>query len=205
MKNKKIEEPIYVMTVELEKGKNESIKIFPSSKPEELAYEFCKNHNLDFSSLSYLTEEISNLFKKFPNEKKDKILENEPIEEVDEDEYIHGIEKKISNNNINQKLNNDNFVNNIINNNYINDNQNLNNMDLYSSNKLNDEKIDFSGTKGRIDSIDEFNDFEKDIIKDDEKGDSINLDLELEKDNENNNINNNYINNDNKEFNNNRN
>ena len=70
MKNKKTEEPIYVMTVELEKGKNESIKIFPSSKPEELAYEFCKNHNLDFSSLSYLTEEISNLFKKFPNEKK---------------------------------------------------------------------------------------------------------------------------------------
>ena len=201
MKNKKTEEPIYVMTVELEKGKNESIKIFPSSKPEELAYEFCKNHNLDFSSLSYLTEEISNLFKKFPNEKKDKILENEPIEEVDEDEYIHGIEKKISNNNINQKLNNDNFVNNIINNNNINDNQNLNNMDLYSSNKLNDEKIDFSGTKGRIDSIDEFNDFEKDIIKDDEKGDSINLDLELEKDNENNNINNNYINNDNKKFN----
>ncbi len=199
MKNKKLEEPIYVMTVELEKGKNESIKIFPSSKPEELAYEFCKNHNLDFSSLSYLTEEISNLFKKFPNEKKDKILGNEPIEEVDEDEYTHGFEKKISNNIVNQQLNNDNLNNNnIINNNLINNNQNLNNMDLYTNNKLDDENIDFSGTKGRIDSIEEFNDFEKDIIKEDENGNSINLDLELEKDNENNinNLNNDYVNND---------
>ena len=204
MKNKKIEEPLYVMTVELEKGKNESIKIFPSSKPEELAYEFCKNHNLDFSSLSYLTEEISNLFKKFPNDKKDKILENEPIEEVDEDEYIHGIEKKISNNIVNQQLNNDNLSNNnIIDNNLINDNQNLNNMDLYTNNKSDDEKIDFSGTKGRIDTIEEFNDFEKDIIKEDDNGGSINLDLELEKENENyqSNLNNDYENNENKNYN----
>ena len=48
--NKKNEEPVYVMTVELEKGKSENIKIYSNSKPEELAYEFCKKNNLDFSS-----------------------------------------------------------------------------------------------------------------------------------------------------------
>ena len=87
--NQKKEEPIYIMTVELEKGKNESIKIFPSSKPKELAYEFCKNHNLDFSSLSYLTEEITNLFKKVPIKKEINIIEK--IDEVDEEEYNNNI------------------------------------------------------------------------------------------------------------------
>ena len=38
------EEPIYVMTVELEKGKSESIKIYSNSKPEELAFSFCKKY-----------------------------------------------------------------------------------------------------------------------------------------------------------------
>ena len=96
---KKIEEPIYVMTVELEKGKSENIKIFSNSKPEELAYEFCKRNNLDFSSLSYLTNEIVNLVKDFPNidsNNNNKFLENnlenEPIEEVDEEYYTQSVE-----------------------------------------------------------------------------------------------------------------
>ena len=60
------EEPIYVMTVELEKGKSESIKIYSDSKPDELAYDFCKLHNLDFSSLTYLTTQIKKLFESIP-------------------------------------------------------------------------------------------------------------------------------------------
>ena len=116
------EEPIYVMTVELEKGKNESIKIFQNSKPGELAYDFCKNHNLDFSSLSYLTEEITNLFKNLSNDKKEKNL-NEPIEEVDEDEYVQSLDniyKKKKSNLDNQQLNINNNDNNINVINYIN-------------------------------------------------------------------------------------
>jgi hypothetical protein len=57
------DEPIYVMKVELEKGNFQSIKIYSYTKPEELAYEFCKQHSLDINSLNYLTEEITNLLK----------------------------------------------------------------------------------------------------------------------------------------------
>ena len=57
------DEPIYVMKVELDKGNFQSIKIYSYTKPEELAYEFCKQHSLDINSLNYLTEEITNLLK----------------------------------------------------------------------------------------------------------------------------------------------
>ncbi len=66
------------MTVELEKGKSENI-IFSNSKPEELSYEFFKRNNLDFSSLSYLTNETVNLVKEIPNidsNNNNKFLEN---------------------------------------------------------------------------------------------------------------------------------
>ena len=67
-KKEEKEDPIYVMTVELEKGKSETIKIFQNSKPEFLAYEFCKKHNLDFNSLSYLTNQIKELLETIPNQ-----------------------------------------------------------------------------------------------------------------------------------------
>ena len=76
------EDPIYVMTVELEKGKSESIKIYSNSKPEELAFSFCKKYNLDFSSLSYLSNQIKNLIENLSNGNENN---NEPIEEVDEE------------------------------------------------------------------------------------------------------------------------
>ena len=76
------EDPIYVMTVELEKGKSESIKIYANSKPEELAFSFCKKYNLDFSSLSYLSTQIKNLIENLSNGNENN---NEPIEEVDEE------------------------------------------------------------------------------------------------------------------------
>lgn len=62
------EEPLYIMTVELEKGKSESIKIYPESKPEELSYDFCKRFNLDFASLVHLTNQIKSLLQNIPNE-----------------------------------------------------------------------------------------------------------------------------------------
>lgn len=54
-------EPLYIMTVELDKGKSENIKIYPDSKPEELSYDFCKRFNLDFASLVHLTNQIKSL------------------------------------------------------------------------------------------------------------------------------------------------
>ena len=175
---KKIEEPIYVMTVELEKGKSENIKIFSNSKPEELAYEFCKRNNLDFSSLSYLTNEIVNLVKDIPNidsNNNNKFLENnlenEPIEEVDEEYYTQSVEKS----NVKKKINNS-VLNDILE----NENQkDIQIIDLNNNSKLADGKIDLSGTKGRID-LEENDSFGKFINNEEENGGKFNLDLELE-------------------------
>ena len=52
MENKTIsDEPLYVMTIELDEGKSSNVKIFLDSKPEELAFDFCKENNLDYSSM----------------------------------------------------------------------------------------------------------------------------------------------------------
>ena len=81
------DEPIYVMTVELEKGKNETIKIYIDSKPDELAYDFCKEHNLDFSSLAYLTSQIKALFESLPQTNQSNSKQNDEciVEEKDEE------------------------------------------------------------------------------------------------------------------------
>ena len=54
-------EPIYVMTLELDQNNSANLKIYTDSVPYELAYEFCKNNNLDYTSLNYLASEIENL------------------------------------------------------------------------------------------------------------------------------------------------
>ena len=42
---------IKVLSIELNESGHEFLKIFPNSKPEELAYEFCLENALDFESL----------------------------------------------------------------------------------------------------------------------------------------------------------
>ena len=103
---------IYVMTVELEKGKNVSLKILPDSNPEELAYNFCNTYNLDYNSLNYLRSQINQLLENLPN--------NNNI-----------------NNNSNNIVSNDNNNNNIIINYNNNDDINLFN----SSNSNNNIKV----------------------------------------------------------------
>ena len=82
--------PFFVMTLEFEKGKQEYIKIFPNTDPDEVSFNFCKENNLDFVSMKYLKEEISELLCKF-NEKKligAVIGTNNSIEEVEEENYL---------------------------------------------------------------------------------------------------------------------
>ena len=54
-------DPIYIMTLELEKGKPEELKIYSDSDPIQLASYFCKKHNLDYNGLDYLKEKIQTL------------------------------------------------------------------------------------------------------------------------------------------------
>ena len=78
--NNNEEEPIFVMTLELENGKAEHIKIYADSDPNELAYAFCKDHDLDFSALEYLKVRINDLLQQY----KESGDENQ-IEEVDDE------------------------------------------------------------------------------------------------------------------------
>ena len=77
------DEPLYVMTIELDEGKSSNVKIYLDSKPEELAFDFCKENNLDYSSMSYLSSQIKDLMDKFTNDIVNN--QNECIEELDEE------------------------------------------------------------------------------------------------------------------------
>ena len=54
---------IMILAIELGNNEKKFLKIYNDSKPEQLAYEFCLQNNLDFNSLQELTEEIKNAFK----------------------------------------------------------------------------------------------------------------------------------------------
>ena len=84
-----IEEPIYVMTLALEKGKSEKIEIFANSDPSELAYNFCSKNNLDYSALDYLKEQITNLLESYAkNENYEDYINNNEEEFIDEIEEV---------------------------------------------------------------------------------------------------------------------
>ena len=63
IKDKPKRKPIYIMTLELEKGNPKKIEIYPDSDPHKLAINFCKTHNLDYNGLDYLIQKIGNLLK----------------------------------------------------------------------------------------------------------------------------------------------
>ena len=58
VKNDQKEEPLYIMNLELEKGKPEKLLIYANCDPIKIASNFCKEHNLDYNGLDYLTKKI---------------------------------------------------------------------------------------------------------------------------------------------------
>ena len=74
----------YVMTIEIDKGISEKLQIFYDSVPEEVAFEFCKKHNLDYTALSYLIDEIKTVLNQNQLDEK---TQNWPIQE-EEDESL---------------------------------------------------------------------------------------------------------------------
>src|SRR5690242_17981060 len=63
-------EPIYEMTLEIE-GQSKVIKVYSDSNAEELAYDFCRQHNLDISALKYLEAELANLILQYKSKNED--------------------------------------------------------------------------------------------------------------------------------------
>ena len=69
-------EPIYIMTLELEKGNSKEIKIFSDSDANKITKEFCNENKIDLNSKKYLKEQIEELIKQFKNENNKNILNN---------------------------------------------------------------------------------------------------------------------------------
>ena len=90
--NNEDKKPFFLMTLEDNMGKCQQIKIYQNSNPSELAYYFCKENNLDFTSMKYIKSNIKSIVKKF-NEPQQKTLfynnsNNSIKEEEDEDDYL---------------------------------------------------------------------------------------------------------------------
>ena len=171
-----IDEPIYIMTLELEEEKFEQIKIFSNSDPDQLAYTFCKEHNLDFSAMEYLKEKIDDLIKKFKNKSNDS-----QIEEVESEINISESNNSTVKNSkiiLNKKIENNNKLDNQ-NNNYLNKNdeftfnneRNYNvNDDIDDNNNKNNEKKDINNEEN-----DNKNNIEENSINNNEKDDDNNI------------------------------
>ena len=110
IKDKEKKEPIYIMTLELEKGNPEKIEIYPDTNPQKLATYFCKKHNLDYNGLDYLKQKIGNLLKQNNNK-------NKPISPLNN--YINNIQNK-------ENMRNENGIE-------INTNTNKSNIDSYTT------------------------------------------------------------------------
>ena len=150
LKQIELNEPIYKMTIESEKGTTEIINIYPNSKPEEIAYNFCKDNNLDFRTLEQMINQIKKLMKSIETENKENIKKvaylNEPILEDSEEQQSISTEKikktksfkdnLIKNIEVEQEKSKGNINNN---NNDKNDKNDINDIDNY---KLNYLKID---------------------------------------------------------------
>ena len=150
------EEPIYIMTLALEQGRSEKIEIFANSDPKELAYNFCRKNNLDFSALDYLKEQITSLIEAYEKQdgaegegegegEEEEINENDAENNIEE-ENINEDDKEGDMNipeieevqetlemNSNENIKEDNTDNN---NNYNNNNNNNNNEEEYKINSI---------------------------------------------------------------------
>ena len=106
----------YVMTLQTDNGEKHEIKIYENSNASELAFNFCKNYNLDFSTMKYLKKFIKQIIQQFQNNQNKETVyflkDNNSIQEVAEEEIItdnslkkSGTIKKSNNNNQNNNQN----------------------------------------------------------------------------------------------------
>ena len=102
----------YIMTLQAD-GQRHQIKIFENSNASELAFNFCKEYNLDFQTMKYLKKCIKQIILHFNNTRKNEMIyllkDNSSIQEVAEEEIItdnslkkSGTFKKNSSNNKNK-------------------------------------------------------------------------------------------------------
>ena len=127
--NKKEEDELLAkLNLEIEKGVIKQIKLYKNSNSEEVAYNFCKENNIDFSLLNQIKNEIDSLMQqyfKIPSE--DKNLQENALQKNDSNDtqnnYINKNELNERNNNYRYYTNNTRT--NLSNNAYNNSNRKL--------------------------------------------------------------------------------
>ena len=97
--------PLLTLSIELGDKKKQLLNIYLDSKPEQLAYDFCLQNNLDFDSMQNLTEEIKNALSNYKGdtsnqEIKDQINEEEEQKKREEEENEEKEEIEDNNENI---------------------------------------------------------------------------------------------------------
>ena len=63
----------YIMTLQIG-GVNHQIKIFENSNASEIAFNFCKTYNLDFSSMKYIKRCIKQIIFYFNSTKRNEMI-----------------------------------------------------------------------------------------------------------------------------------
>jgi len=107
--NESSEEPLYIMTLELEKGKSEKLRIYPNSDPYNTAIEFCQANNLDEDAVKYLASEIENLInnRKIKNENENNYENLDHTEEEFLEDYNGNVHYDYENNRNSSQYSND--------------------------------------------------------------------------------------------------
>ena len=176
--NTEDKKPFFLMTLEDNLGKCQQIKIYQNSNPSELAFNFCKENNLDFSSMKYIKSNIKAIIKKF-NENQQKGLlynnnNNSIKEEEDEDDYL--TERTLKSNE--KQKNKDNDEDNKLNeeekkNNDLNDNNNNSNEEN-DKNEIKNLNNEYNNEDNNDDNNGDNNDDNNEDNNDDKKDDDIN-------------------------------
>ena len=101
----------FVMTIEIDKNESKSLRIYQDSIPEKVAFQFCKENNLDYIENDYLVKEIKKILdqQKIEFKNKNKNIRG-VIQEVDEEEKVSLINPNESLEVVARNHNNDDVV-----------------------------------------------------------------------------------------------
>ena len=170
-------------------GERHQIKIFKNSNASELAFNFCKEYNMDFQTMKYLKKCIKKIILNFDSKRKNEMIyllkDNSSIQEVAEEEIItdnslkkSGTYKKPSSNNTlfnsNSKSKNSKIIQKKNPNLQINTNNTIDNIDKYN---IGNEKEKPKKIKNTTEVDDKINlkDYSIDYCIDNNNNDSIDI------------------------------
>ena len=98
---KKEEQPYALLNLEIEKGVVKQLKLYKNSNPEEIAYNFCQENNIDFSLMAQIKNEIESLNQKYLKSYPKDIKENIFLDSNYNSNNISNMNQRNNPNNIN--------------------------------------------------------------------------------------------------------